>query len=140
MVLDVIRYGCGESKLKEISLESVKGAISLCYYFIASAIKAHRKFTHDPLSGLTEKQRAIYNELPINFETGEGVEVAKAHKVRERGLSKTGSEAVLFVTSSTGPINKGIRPLHFPHNPPDYALGLKCRKSRKCKGLSKKKL
>ena len=84
MVLEVIRYGCGESKLKEISLESVKCAISLCYYFIASAIKAHRKFTHDPLSGLTEKQRAIYNELPINFETGEGVEVAKAHKVRER--------------------------------------------------------
>ena len=84
LVLEVIRYGCGESKLKEISLESVKGAISLCYYFIASAIKAHRKFTHDPLSGLTEKQRAIYNELPITFETGEGVEIAKAHKVSER--------------------------------------------------------
>ncbi len=84
LVLEVIRYGCGESKLKEISLESVKGAISLCYYFIASAIKEHRKFTHDPLSGLTEKQRAIYNELPITFETGEGVEIAKVHKVSER--------------------------------------------------------
>ena len=84
LVLEVIRYGCGESKLKEISLESVKGAISLCYYFIASAIKAHRKFTRNPLSGLTEKQLAIYNELPITFETGEGVEIAKSHKVSER--------------------------------------------------------
>ncbi|MBQ7610020.1 MAG: hypothetical protein IJU74_02885 [Bacteroidales bacterium] len=70
--------------MKEISLESVKGAISLCYYFIASAIKAHRKFTRNPLSGLTEKQLAIYNELPITFETGEGVEIEKNHKVSER--------------------------------------------------------
>ena len=28
--------------------------------------------------------QAIYNELPITFETGEGVEIAKAHKVSER--------------------------------------------------------
>lgn len=84
LVLEVIRFGCGECKLKNVSLESVKGAICLCYYFMASAIKAHRKFTRNPLNGLTEKQRAIYNELPITFETGEGVEVAKAHKISER--------------------------------------------------------
>ncbi len=84
LVLEVIRYGCGESRLREISLESMKGAICLCYYFMASAIKAHRKFTRNPLAGLTEKQRSIYDELPITFETGEGVEVARAHKVSER--------------------------------------------------------
>lgn len=84
LVLEVIRYGCGESKLKEISLDSVKGAICLSYYFLASAIKAHRKFSSNPLNNLTEKQRAIYNDLPITFDTGEGIEIAKEHKVSER--------------------------------------------------------
>lgn len=84
LVLEVIRFGCGESKLKEISIGSVKGAICLCYYFMASAIKAHRKFTSNPLNGMTEKQRAIYNDLPITFDTGEGVEIAKEHGVSER--------------------------------------------------------
>lgn len=88
IVLEVMKYGCGQSKLKSISLDSIEGAISLCHYFISCANKAHKQFSSSPLGELTEQQRRIYNELPISFTTGEGVEIAQDCGLGERAFKE----------------------------------------------------
>lgn len=88
IVLEVMKYGCGQSKLKSISLDSIEGAISLSHYFISCANKAHKQFSSSPLGELTEQQRRIYNELPISFTTGEGVEIAQDCGLGERAFKE----------------------------------------------------
>ena len=60
------------------------GGIALCYYFIACALKAHKKFISNPLNELNDRQRRVYAELPITFETAYGIDTAKECGMPER--------------------------------------------------------
>lgn len=84
LILEVLRYTCGQSDLTSISAQSMKDAFKLTYYFIAGAQKALKKFHSDPLSTLTEKQRSIYLDLPSVFTTREGLSIALQHSMSER--------------------------------------------------------
>ena len=84
IVLEAMKYGCGDEALKSISMESVKGGIDLCYYYIGCALKAKKKFDCNPIDDMTEKQKKIYLELPISFTTAEGLELAYEHGISER--------------------------------------------------------
>lgn len=84
IVLEALKYGCSDKPLKSISVSSVKGGIDLCYYFMACAMKARKKFNSNPLDDLNERQRKIYNELPITFSTAEGLEIAMEYNIPER--------------------------------------------------------
>ncbi|MBQ8422510.1 MAG: DUF3987 domain-containing protein, partial [Bacteroidales bacterium] len=53
LILEVLRYTCGQSDLTSISAQSMKDAFKLTYYFIAGAQKALKKFHSDPLGTLT---------------------------------------------------------------------------------------
>lgn len=83
IVLEALKYGCSDKPLKSISVSSVKGGIDLCYYFMACAMKARKKFNSNPLDDLNERQRKIYNELPITFSTAEGLEIAMEYNIPE---------------------------------------------------------
>ncbi|MBR4094463.1 MAG: DUF3987 domain-containing protein [Bacteroidales bacterium] len=84
LVIEVIKFACGESDLSCVTSDSLRRAFRLCYYFIAGAQKAQKRFYADPLSGLNEKQKSVYMDLPITFSTREGVDVAKMHSMSER--------------------------------------------------------
>ena len=84
IVLEALKFACGDKPLKSISLSSVKGGIALCYYFIACALKAHKKFISNPLDELNDRQRRVYAELPITFETAYGIDTAKECGMPER--------------------------------------------------------
>ena len=84
LLLEVLRYTCGQSDLTSISAQSMKDAFKLTYYFIAGAQKALKKFHSDPLGTLTEKQRSIYLDLPSVFTTREGLSIALQHSMSER--------------------------------------------------------
>ena len=84
LILEVLRYTCGQSDLTSISAQSMKDAFKLTYYFIAGAQKALKKFHSDPLGTLTEKQRSIYLDLPSVFTTREGLSIALQHSMSER--------------------------------------------------------
>lgn len=88
IVLEAMKYGCGQETLDEISEWSVKCAIDLCYYYMSCTIKARRKFQRNPLEDLTERQRQIYKELPISFSTQEGLEIAMGLGASERAFKK----------------------------------------------------
>jgi len=88
IVLEVLDCVCSGRKMTEITGKSIKGGIDLCYYFTGCAMKARKKFERNPVDELTEKQKSIYNELPISFSTSEGIEVAMANEVSERGFKE----------------------------------------------------
>ena len=75
--IEVMKYGCGESDLNEISEDSMRCAIALCYYFLACGLKAQKRFTNSPTEEFTQIQRKVYDELPQSFETRKGVEIAE---------------------------------------------------------------
>ena len=75
--IEVMKYGCGESDLTEITADSMRCSIALCYYFLACGLKAQKRFAGSPTEDLTEMQKAVYEELPQCFETKTGVEVAE---------------------------------------------------------------
>lgn len=88
IVLEALKSSCDKKKMKSVSLASLKGGIALCYYFIACALKARKKFSSNPLDELTEKQRKIYNDLPISFPTSEAVETALEYGMSERTMKE----------------------------------------------------
>lgn len=86
--IEILKYGCRESQLLEISADSMRGAVALCYYFIACALKAHRQFYASPVDELPAIQKTIYEELPPNFETGFGLRVADRHGMPPRTFKR----------------------------------------------------
>lgn len=88
IVLEALDCVCSGRKMKEITGKSIKGGIDLCYYFTGCAIKARKKFERNPVDELTERQKRIYFDLPISFSTSEGLEVALANDVSERGFKE----------------------------------------------------
>ena len=86
--LEVMKYGCKESKLEEISEDSLRGAIALCYYFLACGTKAHRNFYTSPVETLPSVQKSIYEALPLNFETGDGIRIADSYGMGERTFKR----------------------------------------------------
>ena len=88
LVLEVLKFGCKESKLQDISEDSMRGAIALSYYFIACGIKAHRKFISSPVDELPGMQKTIYDELPQSFETKAGLQVAERYGMPERTFKR----------------------------------------------------
>lgn len=88
LVLEVLKFGCKQSKLLDISEDSMRGAIALSYYFIACGIKAHRKFISSPVDELPDMQKTIYDELPQSFETRTGLLMAERYGMPERTFKR----------------------------------------------------
>jgi hypothetical protein len=86
IILEAMKYGCGQETINEISADSVKGAIDLCTYYISCTFKARRLFKRSPLENMSEIQKAIYQELPIAFCTAEGVGIAARYGMKERAF------------------------------------------------------
>ena len=75
--IEIMKYGCGESELLDISEDSMRCSIALCYYFLACGLKAQKRFMNSPTEDFTQIQREVYDELPQSFETKKGLEIAE---------------------------------------------------------------
>ena len=84
IILEAMKYGCGQQTIEAVTADSVKGAIDLCTYYLSCAFRVRRFFKRDPLDGMTEIQKSIYNELPITFRTSEGIAIADSLGMKER--------------------------------------------------------
>lgn len=84
IILEAMKYGCGQEMIDEIQADSVKGAIDLCTYYMSCTFKARRLFKRSPVEGMSETQKLIYQELPISFCTAEGVGIAARFGMKER--------------------------------------------------------
>lgn len=108
IILEALRYACDGEPVKEISQWAIKGAIDLVYYYLVCGMKARTKFRAGPLEKLTEMQKEIYRDIPVKFETKEGVEIAKEHGMSERSFYLW-LKTDFFIKSSHGVFERRYR-------------------------------
>ncbi|MCQ2074685.1 MAG: hypothetical protein MJY77_05780 [Bacteroidaceae bacterium] len=51
-------------------------------------MKAHKHFYTSPVETLPAIQRTIYDTLPLNFETGDGIRIAEGYGMDERTFKR----------------------------------------------------
>ena len=78
LILQLARWACDEAERMEIDQTSVKGAIAIVEYFRNSA-KRVQEITNSSasLEQLPTDKSNLYNALPMEFTTGEGIKIAQ---------------------------------------------------------------
>ncbi|RLD40461.1 MAG: hypothetical protein DRI89_11965 [Bacteroidetes bacterium] len=85
LILEMLRFACGESNKQAVGIEAVQGALKLAEYFKNSAIKVHAIVSEtNPLLLLPIDKQKLYNALPDYFTTNEGVQLAESMGMPER--------------------------------------------------------
>ena len=83
--LQLLNYVCGCGSNTEIELPAMQGAIELRNYFAGTAIDVYNIISKkDPLVALNRVEKSVFTALPGTFQTGEGVNIAKAFGMKER--------------------------------------------------------
>jgi len=109
LILQMIRYACNEDGKQAVGIEAVQGALKLVEYFKRTAIKIHSIVNNSsPLDKLPTDKQNLYNLLPDNFTTSEGVEVAESMGIAERTFKYFISNRDLFNNPKRGEYEKRI--------------------------------
>lgn len=97
LILEMLRYACGISDKQAVGIEAVNGALKLVEYFQATAVKIHSIISNlNPLDKLPADKRNLYEALPDNFTTAEGLKIAGLHDVPERTFKTFLNEKIYF--------------------------------------------
>ncbi len=91
LIIEILYYGCNESDKKDVSLNSVNGAIKLIEYFRKTALQVNAIINnYDPLDRLPADKRELYKLLPQVFTTDDGVNIAAhtSNKISERNFKR----------------------------------------------------
>jgi hypothetical protein len=82
LILEMLRYACGESKKEAVSIEAVNGALQLVEYFRITAERVYSIISNfNPLDKLPTDKQKLYEALPDCFTTAEGLRVAELYNV-----------------------------------------------------------
>ncbi|MCD4697862.1 MAG: DUF3987 domain-containing protein [Bacteroidales bacterium] len=107
LILEMMRFACGESDKQAVSVESIQGAIKLTEYFANSAIKVHSIVSNtNPLDKLPTDKQTLYIALPDTFTTSEGVQVAESMGMAERTFKYFINNRDLFTNPKRGEYEK----------------------------------
>ena len=103
LILELADYACINSGKKNISINSVKGAIKLSEYFLGSAIRVRSYLlNYNPVEKLEKIKQKIYNNLPEQFTTQTGVKTAIELGIKERTFKTLLKNKELFEKISHG--------------------------------------
>jgi hypothetical protein len=109
LILEMMRFACGESAKDAISVEAVNGALKLVEYFKQSAIKVRSVISNiNPLDKLPIDKQTLYKALPKQFTTETGLQVAKSLGVAERTFKRFLTKQNLFSQLKRGEYQKLI--------------------------------
>jgi hypothetical protein len=111
LILELAKYGCTEARCNlptSVSVESVEGAIKLVDYFKQTALMVRDIVSNtDPLAGLSEQKKTLYQLLPEDFTTAEGVDLADSMNIlKERAAKKFFQDKQLFKRIKHGKYEK----------------------------------
>ncbi len=82
LILQVARWLCGEASKDSIDLVSVEGAIELVGYYQKTARKVQQIIASSAtLEKLPSDKQRLYNALPSDFSTAEGIQVASQFSI-----------------------------------------------------------
>lgn len=103
LILQIMRYICGEAGKKEIDAVSVEGAIKMAEYFRKTAVKVHAILNSlDPLDKLPANKRKLCEALPAEFTTENGLTIARNLEISERTFKRLLTNKDLFHRISRG--------------------------------------
>lgn len=109
LILELMRWACGESDKQSISIKSVEGALQLVEYFKRSAVKVHSIISNaNPLDKLPADKQNLYNCLPATFTTVQGVQIAEKFGMPERTFKRFLSDKEFFTHITRGEYEKKI--------------------------------
>lgn len=107
LILELMRFACNNSPVHDIGLESVQGAIKLAEYFKNSAIRVHSIVSSDnPIDKLSMDKKNLYDALPDEFKTSEGVKIAIELGFAERTFKYFLKSRELFLNTERGEYKK----------------------------------
>jgi hypothetical protein len=97
LILEMLRYACGEGNRQAIGTESVTGALKLIEYFKNSAVKVYSIISDaSPIDMQPQDKQALYEALPARFTTEEGLRIAESKGVAERTFKRFIHDKGLF--------------------------------------------
>ncbi|MCF8716364.1 DUF3987 domain-containing protein [Joostella atrarenae] len=77
LILQLLKFSVGTKSKEMIDIDSIKGAIKLFDYFYHNAMKVRNETIRvNYIETLTELQKTIFNDLPYQFKTNEGLKIA----------------------------------------------------------------
>lgn len=111
LILQLSRWACDESDKVEIDSTSVKGAISIVEYFRITAQRV-QSITNSSaaLEQLTTDKYRLYNALPMEFSTGEGIAIAQKQNISMDSFKRflADKKGILFENVKHGKYKKLI--------------------------------
>jgi hypothetical protein len=107
LILQLLRWACGDGERGAVGVEAVRGAIQLAGYFQRCALKvAASSGQIHPLEALPANKQQLYQALPAEFATAEAVGLAAGHKLQERAAKDFLKNNTLFEKTSHGHYRK----------------------------------
>ena len=107
LILELIRWSCGESDRQNVGTEAINGAIKLAEYFRATALKVHGIISN-PVEQMDVCKQNLYQALPDQFTTSEGWEIAESLGEAERSYKRFLKNKDLFNHLKRGEYEKKI--------------------------------
>lgn len=106
LILQLLQNACSKSEYNLIDIEAVNGATKLAEYFKTTAIRIQSTISNEySIEQLPENKRLLYEALPDQFLTDEGVIISKRF-VHERTFKRFLKEKNLFKKIEWGKYQK----------------------------------
>jgi len=104
LILQMLRWACGEGGKTVIEEITVNNAILLAEYFRTNAEKVHRVLSEStPFDRLPKDKQKIYEALPMeSFQTNIGIRIAENMGMKERSFKNWLNDNKLFTKVSYG--------------------------------------
>lgn len=108
LILQMLRWACGEGGKTVIEDITVNNAILLTEYFRTNAEKVHKVLSEStPFDRLPKDKQKIYNALPEeSFQTNIGIKIAENLGMKERSFKNWLNDSNLFTKVSYGNYEK----------------------------------
>jgi len=107
LIIELMRFACGQSNKGSIRIEAVQGALKLVEYFTKSALKVHSIISNaNPIEQLPGLNQNVYCALPDTFTTGEGVKIAENIGMPQRTFKRWLTDKKLFNRNAYGEYEK----------------------------------
>ncbi|WP_226064214.1 DUF3987 domain-containing protein [Kaistella polysaccharea] len=109
ILIEVVHAVCNDEKLQLISLKTLKSAIKLRDYFFENAVRVFEIIDNTYYDSLTEIQKNVFDKLPQQFKTGEGIEIiSNDDLMKERSFKNFLKDEKLFKKITHGIYEKQV--------------------------------
>lgn len=89
LIMQMLRWRCGESSKEQIDCSSIDAAILLTEYFRKTALRVQMTLNSSEIfKDLPSNYRQLYNALPYNFSTADGVNIAQSFNMSRDSFNR----------------------------------------------------